>query len=228
MWIFIIVAIIFIVLIFLVPKRKKSGENKKTNYTAKQYYAPTTKQRRIEDCISKEDFQYQTSYEVKRVISAVESRKTAIKNATIASNNNVSTAWLNSYEKVIKISGNLDENLKYHSNRALEQSKFHYYTNLHFRSMIAADITYKEYLKINDNFEAINNLIVDIAKTGRKTGMTKEQIYSAKDSLKELRRVFLNRVHQLNQQTATLRDKIGRECGTRGQQWRIERMRNHR
>lgn len=228
MWIFIVVVIIIIALIILVPKHKESDGNKKTSPPVKQVYTPTVKQRRIEDCISKEDFQYQTSYEVKRVISAVESSKTAIKNATAVANNNVSTAWLNSYEKVIRISSNLDENLKYYSNRSLEQSKFHYYTGLHFRSMIAADITYKEYLKINANFEAINKLIVDIGKTGRKTEMSKEQIYAAKDSLKEIRKAFLNKVHQLNQQTATLRDKIGRECGIRGEEWRAERMRNHK
>lgn len=84
--------------------------------------------------------------------------------------------------------------------------------------MIATDITYKEYLKINANFEVINKLIANIAKTGLRTRMSKDQIYSAKDSLKELRKTFLNRVHQLNQQTATLRDKIGNECGTRGRQ----------
>ena len=76
--------------------------------------------------------------------------------------------------------------------------------------MLAADITYKEILKINENYEEINKLIFDIAKTGKKVNVSKEQIYSVKDSLKELRKVFLNRVHELNQQTATLRDKIGR------------------
>lgn len=56
----------------------------------------------------------------------------------------VNAAWLNSYEKIIRISTNLDDNLKYHKQKNLEQVKFQYYTSLHFRSMIAANITYKE------------------------------------------------------------------------------------
>ena len=63
--------------------------------------------------------------------------------------------------------------------------------------------------------------------TRNTTGLSKAQIFSAKDALKELRKVFLNRVHELNKETAVLRDKIGRECGERGRRWREERMRNH-
>lgn len=185
------------------------------------------KPQRIEDCASTEDIQYQISSETQRIIAAVEANKDMIKSAMVAANKEVNTAWLNSYEKVINISANLDENLRYHAKNNLVQSKLHYYTSLHFRSMIAADIVHKEYCEIDANFNDINNLIVTIAKTGNTTGLSKAQIFSAKDALKELRKAFLDRVHELNKETATLRDKIGRECGERGARWREERMRNH-
>lgn len=221
-WVLLI--IFFILLIFVLCRKGKTN-----NYSSYEdyTYTPVRKPQRIEDCVSTEDIQYQISSETQRIIATVESSKEIIKSAMVAANKEVNTAWLNSYEKVIKISANLDENLRYHAKNNLIQSKFHYYTSLHFRSMIAADIVHKEFCEIDANFKDINNLIVNIAKTRNTTGLSKAQIYSAKDALKELRKVFLNRVHELNKETATLRDKIGRECGERGRRWREERMRNH-
>lgn len=217
--------ILFLVLfIFVFIKKRKTDNNSSYN---KNTYSPIRNTQRIEDCVSTEDVQYQISSDTQRVIDNVEASKNMLRSAIIAANNEVNTAWLNSYEKVIKISANLDKNLKYHAKNNLEQSKFHYYTSLHFRSMIAADIVHKEFCEINANFKDINNLILTIAKTGNTTGLSKAQIFSSKDTLKELRKIFLNRVHELNKETAILRDKIGKECGERGRRWREERMRNH-
>lgn len=213
--------IILVLLIFILSKKGK------TNDDPPDIYNPYIKPQRIEDCVSAEDIQYQISSETRRIIDTVEKSKDIIKSAMLAANNEVNTAWLSSYEKVIKISANLDENLRYHAKNNLVQSKFHYYTSLHFRSMIAANIVHKEFCEIDANFNDINNLIVTIAKTRNTTGLSKAQIFSAKDTLKELRKAFLNRVHELNKETAALRDKIGRECGERGRRWREERMRHH-
>lgn len=221
-WVLLI--IILALVIFILSKKGKTNKN---SLYVDNTYAHVRKPQRIEDCVSAEDIQYQISTETKRIINTVETSKAMIKSAMVAANKEVNTAWLNSYEKVIKISANLDENLRYHAKKNLVQSKFHYYTSLHFRSMIAADIVYKEFCEIDANFNDINNLIVTIAKKGNTTGLSKRQIFSAKDTLKELRKIFLNRVHELNKETATLRDKIGRECGERGRRWREERMRNH-
>lgn len=223
--IFWVLPILFLALfIFVFIKKRKTDNN--SSYD-KNTYSPIRNIQRIEDCVSTEDVQYQISSDTQRVIDNVEASKNMLRSAIVAANNEVNTAWLNSYEKVIKISTNLDKNLKHHAKNNLEQSKFHYYTSLHFRSMIAADIVYKEFCEIDANFNDINNLIVTIAKTRNTTGLSKAQIFSAKDTLKELRKVFLNRVHELNKVTETLRDKIGLECGERGRRWREERMRNH-
>lgn len=223
--IFWVLPILFLVLfIFVFIKKRKTDNN--SSYD-KNTYSTIRNPQRIEDCLSTEDVQYQISSDTQRVIDNVEASKNMLRSAIVAANNEVNTAWLNSYEKVIKISANLDKNLKYHAKSNLEQSKFHYYTSLHFRSMIAADIVHKEFCEINANFNDINNLILTIAKTGNTTGLSKAQIFSSKDTLKELRKIFLNRVHELNRETAILRDKIGKECGERGRRWREERMRNH-
>ena len=125
--------------------------------------------------------------------------------------------------KVIKVSSNLDENLNAHARKNLEISKFHYYTSLHFRSMIAADIVYKEEKDILASFDEINKLIVSV-KQGNRTGLSKAQLHDAKDALKELKNAFIDRRKNLNKQTGYFRDKIGKECGARGEEWYADRM----
>jgi len=179
----------------------------------------------IEDCISSEDVQYQLTYEQQRIIQAVEKNKKEIKNAITTANGAINTAWLNSYERIIKVSTNLDSNLNYHARKNLETSKFQYYTGLWFRSMLAADIVHKEFQEIDTSFREINSLILSV-KNGKHVGIQKKIIYESKDNIKELRGIFLTRLQGMNRNTATLRDKIGQECGERGRQWRDERMRN--
>ncbi len=216
MKLYIIIGLVIIVGLILIFSRKKS----------KNTALDVIRVKRIEDCISKEDVNYQISYETQRVLSAIEENESTIKKAMAIADRNVSTAWINSYKKVVKIATNLDQNLKFHSSKHLEYSKFQYYTSLHFRSMIAADITYKEYKEIDSNLQKMNELIVVMAKSKNNMGLSKAQIYSAKDALKALRKVFLNRVHELNHQTEKFRDKIGIECGERGRIWWEERMKN--
>lgn len=216
MKLYIIIGLVIIVGLILIFSRKKS----------KNTALDVIRVKRIEDCISKEDVNYQISYETQRVLSAIEENEATIKKAMAIADRNVSTAWINSYKKVVKIATNLDQNLKFHSSKHLEYSKFQYYTSLHFRSMIAADITYKEYKEIDSNFQKMNELIVVMAKSKNNMGLSKAQIYLAKDALKALRKVFLNRVHELNHQTEKFRDKIGIECGERGRIWWEERMKN--
>lgn len=201
-------------------------DDKKGIY-AEDTYVQIRENKHIEDCISPEDIQYQISSETQHLIDTIEANKAIIKRTIEIADKEVNTAWLNSYEKIIRISTNLDDNLKYHEQKNLEQVKFQYYTSLHFRSMIAANITYKECKEIEHNLRQINNLLSSIKKNGNTTGIQKSQIISTKNTLKELREALYNRVHELNRKTEILRDKVGMECGERGRQWREERMRHH-
>ena len=222
MWIFIVIVVVGIIIAIFLFVNNRSNISFPSRYRVPAY---TPAQQRIEDCVSAEDVQYQISYETRRIIANIEKSKTVIQNAIIAANTSINAAWLNSYEKVLKISTNLDENLNYYAKKNLEHSKFQYYTSLHFRSMIAADIVYREFKQIDTSFNDINKLIVYTAKTGKKSGISKSQLYKAKDAIKDLRTAFITQVRKMNQKTAKLRDKIGLECGERGRQWRTERMR---
>jgi hypothetical protein len=226
-WIFLFIAVVAVVVVIIVNVSTSPNKNLRQSHQHTRYY-PAKSTRRIEDCISSEDVQYQISQETKRVVANVEASKAAIIGAMKAANTTLNTAWLNSYERIITVSANLDENLKYHGARQLEQSRFQYYASLHFRSMIAADIVHREFKEIDTSFRDINSFIVNTARSGRSQaqGVSKSQVYSAKDALKELRIVFLTRVQEMNKVTANFRDKIGSECGERGRQWRTDRMRN--
>lgn len=95
--------------------------------------------------------------------------------------NVISTAWLDSCEKVIKVSANLDNNLKYYRKKNLETTKFQYYTSLHFRSMIAADIAYKHYKEIKENIKAIGQVISNVEKGNKKIGVSVKQLKKARN-----------------------------------------------
>lgn len=176
-------------------------------------------------CFSSEDMQFQIPYETQRIISSVESNKIAIVNALHAANSSISIAWLSSYEKIIKASTNLEANLNYCTLKKLEHAKFQYYTSLWYRSMINANTSYKQFKNIETSYHALNNLIVEM-KNGRNVGMPRNQVYVAKDCLKELTKLHLDHLRNLNYKTGLLRDKVGSECGERGKRWWNERMRN--
>lgn len=178
-----------------------------------------TKNKSIKKCFSPSDIQYVKSQKTQSIIKNIEDNKSIIKEASLSADKEISTAWLKSYKNVMRISETLDQNLKYYSNKRLENSKFQYYTSLHFRSMIAADITYKEYKAVDSSFNAINNYIESVSKNGGKTNISKSKLDDTKNSLKELRDTLLNRVHEMNRRTGELRDKIGLECGERGKIW---------
>ena len=96
-WIFLI--LILILAIFIISKKGKTNRN--SSYVDKTY-PPVSKPQRIEDCVSTEDIQYQISSETQRIIDTVEESKEVIKSAMTAANREINTAWLNSYEKLLK------------------------------------------------------------------------------------------------------------------------------
>ena len=214
---------ILIIIIFVIAK---SVQNSKKHSTKTHYRTPYNNRQvnTIDDCISIQDKQFSQSQRAKQVINAIESSKQTINKAILDADSNINTYWLNSYKKIVNISENLESNLKLYTNSTLEQSRFQYYTSLHYRSMIAANIVYKEYEQVNRSFDAINKYIVELKNGKKPSSISKSEVYKAKDTLKLLRNTLLNQVHEMNQRTGVLRDKIGEECGERGRQWRLERL----
>lgn len=189
----------------------------------KQY---TAQVRTIEECISKEDLKFQLAKAEEEILNTIQKNKQEIKDTLRKANQTIDVSWVDSCNKILKVSNTLDNNLAYYGRRNLETSKFQYYANLHFRSMLAADFVYSEYRKIDRSFSEINAFIVRMKSRPEFRGNYKTQVHGQKDQIKSIREICLNRVHDMNHKTEILRDKIGSECGERGRKWWIERTRH--
>ncbi len=182
--------------------------------------------RTIDQCVSEEDLKFQMAQAEEEVLDAIQKNRQEIKNTLKRANNTIDVSWVDSCNKILRISNTLDNNLAYYRKRNLDKSKFQYYASLHFRSMIAADFVHNEYNKVDKSFREINHFIVDMKSRPEFRGNYKNQVHQQKDQIKYIRNFYLNRVHNMNHQTEILRDKIGSECGDRGRRWWIERTRH--
>lgn len=193
---------------------------------SKQYVQPKTF-KTIDECISPEDLKFQMDQAEEEILNTIQKNRQEIKDTLKKANQTVDVSWIDSCNKILRVSNTLDNNLSYYKRKNLETSKFQYYANLHYRSMIAADISYAEYEKIDKSFREINQFIVRMKSRPEFRGSYKTQVHEQKDQIKLLRNFCLNRVHNMNHQTGELRDKIGSECGERGKEWWLK-MTRHR
>lgn len=177
----------------------------------------------LENIRRKEDFRIM---ELRADISTIQKNKRQIADTLKKANQDIDLSWLDSCNRILRIANTLDHNLTYYAHKNLEMSKFHYYTHLHFRAMIAADFVHREYKKIDQSFTEINRFIVRMKPTPTFYGDYKNFIHSKKNQIKSIRNLSLNRLHSMNHQTEILRDKIGKECGKRGYEWWLERKKH--
>lgn len=225
----VILVIIAVVIILGIYISQQTTSDKKLNTQFKQQRTPSASPQklRIEDCVSSEDIQYKLEEINAQIIYTIEASRSEIQQAVRLSNGRIQAKWLSSYKRILEVSSNLNANIRVHSRNNLQSGKFAYYTGLHFRSMCAADIAYAEFKSIDETFSEINRLLLDIKKGNiRVSKIEKNQYFQVKDEIKELRRVYLAKVRELNKNTAQLRDKIGSNCGQRGREWRAARMRH--
>ena len=68
---------------------------------------------------------------------------------------------------------------------------------------------------MNATFNTLNEQIVRAKTKGR----VPSSFYEAKDAVKDAKEHMHNTLHGMNKEVANMRDKIGRECGQRGQEW---------
>lgn len=61
----------------------------------------------------------------------------------------------------------------------------------------------------------LNNKIVEANRYGRAS----IGLISSKNAIKDAKEHMYNELHKMNQQVASLRDRIGLECGQRGRDW---------
>lgn len=220
-----IAIILTFLLIYVIVHTCKGAKSRKKSYQS----STKNKIKTIDDCISHKDVRYKISTIDKQIIQAVERNKSEIRKAVISSQGYIHAEWINSYKKILEVSSTLDANLNVHAHKNLESKKFIYYTGLHFRSMCAANFAYAEYTRINQTLNEINQLLLSIKKGQiRVSKLEKDRYFLVKDEIKALRDVYLSKVRALNKNTATLRNKIGRECGQRGRIWEAQRLNHHK
>lgn len=226
--------IVIVLLVFMIVKTilKNIFKPKKNTYhpyepvrqpatPQKPSFAPKT----IDECISQEDLEFQLDKATKEIINTIQKNKQQIVDTLKKANQRIDVSWMESCNKILKISNTLDNNLAYYAKENLESSKFQYYAHLHFRSMVAADIVHKEYEKVEQSYQEINTFIVRMKSRPEFRGNYKAQIHEQKDQIKLIRNIYLDKVHNMNHETGILRDKIGAECGERGRKWWLERTR---
>lgn len=180
----------------------------------------------IRKCESKEDVQYKLIEAETAVERKIQQTRAVVQEARQQGYIKLSTEWMKRFDELIEVSNTLNQNLILENNRKLQMNKFYRYNDLWFRSMLMGDIAYNDYTSALASLDEIGTVLVSIDKGKIHVGRTeKTKLYEIKDAFKEARDVLLKRVQAINAQTATLRDKIGAECGERGKQWWSERMR---
>lgn len=185
------------------------------------------KRNSIKNCVSHEDKRYELNLTDKKMIEKLDSNKTDIQQAIKISKGRIHASWLSSHNEIIRVSSNLEANIRAYESGKLDTKKFTYYCGLHFRSMLAADFSYKEYKQIESTFNEINETLLLIGKGKLKVSKDEKKVlYGLKDEIKDIKNYWKSRVNILNQKTGEWRRKIGSECGERGRQWERARM-NH-
>ncbi len=131
-------------------------------------------------------------------------------------------SWSDDLQELMEATEVLYTNAQMNCNRRLDSERFHYYTNLHFRSFIAADLCHAKIGEMRPCYDRVNLTLKRLNDRSDPLRVSKEdynQIVRIKDSIKALIAFLSERVSSLNVQTGILRDKIRDECGTGGRKW---------
>ena len=183
--------------------RKPTNQNSQYNRKPTTYN-PTPKPRThtINDCYSSEDIIYNIDSKQKQLEDRIEYSKRLVAEAKSKGYLTANTDWVNRFKQMVEVSNTLNENLIYENQRRL---------NYDIQAKAGRSQMYD---LIND----IRNKKVRVPDSDR------EKLVQLKDAFREATDFLYNRMKSINNQTASLRDKIGAECGERGKQWWAERM----
>lgn len=245
MWWIIVIAILAGI-IFVISRNGDSSSSKppaQNNYSRQNYSRPTPnptttrqqnqtrrptttqKPQNITQCIDRtNDRIYSLDSESSQVCKQVSTARTtssaSIRQVAQKKSISIDLSWMANLQSTLEAANTLVQNMAAQETTTLTQSKFHYYTSLHFRSMLAADFVHAEFSKADRTLKQISNLLVEIGKKNITVSQKeKTELYQVKDVVKEARRILLDKVHQLNNNTRTFKMKIYSECGERGREW---------
>ena len=183
----------------------------------------------LPECIdqTEDTMSYKLDEDVIRVCNSIEKTEnsTVLNDLKSEEEENITIIfpWMYHFKETLEVANTLQKNLESNESTTLKRSKFHYYTSLHFRSMIAADLIYAEYRKAADSLDEIGEIIVKIGKKEiQVTNAQYKEIFMVKDVVKNARDMLHKSVQELNHKTHTFKLKIRDECGDRGQMWYTE------
>ena len=218
LWLFIVLVLLAAIVFIMNKQSVKTEQTNNTGYLNRRG-------RNIQECISSDDIQYRIDAASQELEKRVEKSRELVEAAKRQGYITVSTAWMDRFNQMVEVSNTLNQNLIYENQRRLQNDKFHRYTSLHYRSMLMGDLAHQDYLEAKKGRDQIGDLLVAIGKKQVKVSQAeKTNYYQIKDAFKESTSFLYERMKGINNHTAELRDKIGRECGERGAQWRRERM----
>ncbi len=174
----------------------------------------------LRDCTSAEDLEFEAEHYQDSLDKQLHDCKAAIRRAQRTGYIKTNIAWTEHFEEFSKVSHTLYRNLQYENSKRLNSSKFHRYTDLHFRSMILDHLAYEDYISAKGVRNEINELLVAIGKgTVRVPKSEKAELYKIKDVCVSTTKYLYERMIKIQQETKRLKYKIRDECGQKGQDW---------
>ncbi|RGC49195.1 hypothetical protein [Absiella sp. AM29-15] len=183
----------------------------------------------IRKCKSKQDLKIKRyDSEITKINKQLNYSKDIIRKAEIKGYITVNNAWRKRFNDLNELSNILQANLEYEIKKHLEKSKFHRYTNLHFRCMLLGNQAYDDYKVSKKQQKDLLKAINQLEKKNKKVKNKELQEYKKLAKLLgEASQKLYEEMVELQTNTAKLRDKIRDECGKRGREW-YEKNINHR
>ena len=177
------------------------------------------------------DVKIQASTQQKKMISEARTYRAAPKRtfSTAKSGEQISIdlSWSENLAELLEATEVVYSNAELNCNRRMVSERFNYYINLHYRSFTAADLCHAKREEIMISLNKLRNIISrlnDRSDLLRVDKASYDQLLSLRSSMYTLTEYLGKRRDLLNKQTAVIREKIGNECGDRGQRWSRELM----
>lgn len=214
--------------------QSKQNTTKKSNESSskppKQLEEPNL-QRDLPKLYDSEDAKVESSAALKQSLSQIHDyqrkRKKTFK-PTSKDTLVIDLAWSELLGELLEATNIVYSNAELVGKNRMNESRFHYYCQLHFRSHMADQLCRLKIEEIVKDYSKINELIKTLNDRSNPLRLPKneyDQVVAIKDVMKMSLELLEERSKFLAIQTGIIRDKIGQECGERGRKWWEDLMR---
>ena len=188
----------------------------------------------ISELYDSEDVKIEPSNEEKQTISEVrlienETRKNSGEKRIVTNDQRKLTLnlrWSESLGDLLEATNIVYSNAELVGKDRMNESRFHYYCKLHFRSHMADQLCRDKIYEIQHEYDKVESLIKTLNDRSNPLRLPKDE-YSQVITIGKVMRMSLKLLRDRSKflaiQTGTIRDKIGQECGKRGHDWWLER-----